>query len=415
MKYYKIHTVKIANLKPSEYNPRRWNQKAICDLTTSIQKFGLVDPIIANSARNRRNIVVGGHFRLQIAKDLGFKEVPVVYVNIPDFNKEKELNIRLNKNSGEWDYDLLANFDEELLLDVGFEPAELDKVFELEISNKDPDAIPDVPKKPKAKLGDVYQLGDHRLMCGDSTDLAQVQKLLGKNKTDMLFTDPPYNVNYSGKGKNTSNGIKNDSLSKEEFDEFISKVFANMNELMNEGSVYYVCSGWSSYPVFYENLIKQGFYRAGVIIWVKDNAGMGWNDYRYKHEWILVGKKKKKKVLGVPILYGWKEGSHYFRDSRDECDVWEVPRKNLQDYKHPTEKPVWLIEKALVNSSKRYDKVLDLFGGSGSALIACERLSRQCFIMEYDTKYVDVIIKRWEDFTGKKAKLIDSVRSNKKK
>jgi DNA modification methylase len=222
----------------------------------------------------------------------------------------------------------------------------------------------------------------------------------------MLFSDPPYNVDYAGTGENTSEGIANDNLSKEDFDKFINQSFANIYEALKVGAVFYVCSGWSSYPTFNEKLIENGFYRAGVIIWVKNNAAMGWNDFRYKHEWILVGKKKEYRVKAVSILYGWKKGSHYFRDTRDEYDVWEVPREHSKEYKHPTQKPVWLIEKALANSSERGGIVLDPFGGSGSTLIACERLKRKAFLMEYDPKYVDVIIERWEKFTNRKAVLL---------
>lgn len=173
--------------------------------------------------------------------------------------------------------------------------------------------------------------------------------------------------------------------------------------VMKPGGVFYICSGWSSYPAFNTALIENGLYRAGVIIWVKNNASYGWNDFRYKHEWIIVGKKKREKVKAVSILYGWKKGSHYFRDTRDEYDVWEVPRKHSANYSHPTEKPIWLIEKALANSSERFSNILDICGGSGSTLIACERLSRKAYVMENDPHYVDVIIKRWEKYTGKKA------------
>ncbi len=244
-------------------------------------------------------------------------------------------------------------------------------------------------------------------MCGDSTDRHHIATLFGEEKMEMVFTDPPYNVNYSGRGENTSNVIENDNLTVEIFQKFISKVFENMYAIMAPGAVYYICSGWSLFATFDTELIAQGFYRAGVIIWKKDVASMGWNDFRYKHEWILVGKKKETRIKAVPILYGWKDGSHFFRDTRDEVDVWEVPRKSAVDYKHPTEKPVWLIEKALANSSQRHGNVADLFGGSGSTLIACQRLNRKCFTMEYDPKYIDVIIARWERFTGQRAQKVN--------
>lgn len=407
MKKLKWHneTRKVSDLVPYERNPRRITESQRKHLQESLEKFGLVEV----PAINTDNKIIAGHQRIKILALLG-RQDEEIDVRVPNRTltpaEFEEYCIRSNKNKGEWDTELLSKLDEELLLSIGFEPKELDDIFDLEKGKKDPDEVPEAPVKPKSSLGDIYMLGDHMLMCGDSTKKDDIRKLIGKNVIDMVFTDPPYNVNYSGKGKNTSNGIKNDSLDPELFKEFISKVFNNMREIMKEGAVYYICSGWSSYPVFYENLIKEGFYRAGVIIWVKDNAGLGWNDFRYKHEWILVGKKRSKKVPGIPILYGWKDGPHYFRDTRDECDVWEVPRKNLGDYKHPTEKPVWLVEKALANSSERYQNVLDLFGGSGSTLIACERLKRKCFIIEYDARYVDVIIQRWEEYTGRKAEKV---------
>jgi len=341
--------------------------------------------------------------------------MPVVYVNIPKLKKEQELNIRLNKNLGQWDWDLLANFDEELLLKVGFEAGELDNIFDLEKGLTKPDDVPNLPEKPKARIGNIYQLGDlHRVMCGDSTDMGQMEKLMGKVKVNMIFTDPPYNVNYSGQGRNTSEGIRNDALPEKDFGIFIDKAFHAMAGVMKDGAVYYICSGWSSYPIFHYALLNNGFYRAGVIIWVKNNTSSGWNDYRYKHEWIVVGKRKssKMKKRSVSIMYGWKKGRHFFLKTRDEYDIWEVPKKNTQDYLHPTEKPVWLIEKALANSSQRDWNILDPFGGSGSTLIACERLKRKCFTMELDPKYVDVIIQRWENYTGKKAEKLNGKAKN---
>ncbi len=185
-----IVQVKITDLNPSEYNPRKADKKQVDDLRESIKKFGLVDPIIVNSAEKRKNIIIGGHFRVKVAKDMQIKKVPVVYVNIPDIKKEKELNLRLNKNLGEWDYDLLANFEEDLLKDVGWDSEDLDKIFQLD--DKDLDEVPEVPEEPKSKLGDLYQLGNHRLLCGDATKKKDVDRLMGGEKADMVFTDPHY-------------------------------------------------------------------------------------------------------------------------------------------------------------------------------------------------------------------------------
>ena len=395
---------KISELNAAPYNPRQLTEKQAHDLTNSLDKFSLAEPIVINL----NNTVIGGHQRINILRTQGSTEVDV---RVPDRlltdEEERELNLRLNKNQGMWDFDALANMDEEMLLHVGFGPAELDDIFQLNEQEVDKDETPDAPETPIAKIGDIFQLGDHRVMCGDSTRKDHIEALLRNNdgvlRADLLFTDPPYNVNYSGTGENTSKGIENDNLSKEAFDDFTLKVFENAYEAMREGGVYYICSGWSSYPTFNESLLKNGFYRSGVIIWAKNNASMGFNDYRYKHEWILVGKRKEHRVRAVSILYGWKKGPHFFRDTRDEYDVWECPREASANYKHPTQKPVWLIEKALANSSERGQIVLDLFGGSGSTLIACDRLKRRAFLMEYDPKYVDVIIQRWETYTKQKA------------
>jgi len=408
---------KVSELIPAGYNPRQMTEKQSKDLTTSLERFNLADPIVINT----NNTIIGGHQRIAIYKHHGKMEVEVD-VRVPSREltpeEEKELNLRLNKNLGEWDLDALANLDEEMLIDVGFAASELDDIFDLEPGMTDPNEIPVLPTEAKAKPGQIYRLGEHRLMCGDSTDIEAVNQLVRGidgilSPIQMVFTDPPYNVNYKGKGENTSEGIENDHIDPALFQEFIAKVFENMFQIMSPGAVFYICSGWSSYPTFNESLVATGFYRAGVIIWKKDNASYGWNDYRYKHEWILVGRRKDERIKAVSMIYGWKKGEggggHFFRSTRDEYDVWEVPRKHSGSYIHPTEKPVWLIEKALANSSQRYWNILDLFGGSGSTLIACERLKRQAFIMEHDPKYVDRIIKRWEDYTKKKAELINAV------
>jgi DNA modification methylase len=395
LKKMNVVQVSVDSLTPAKYNPRKIQPQDFAQIKRSLEEFGFVQPLVVNKATGREGIIIGGHQRFQAAKEIGMKEVPVYYVDIPEEEKEKELNIRLNRNQGEFDNEILKTFQEDMLLDIGFKPVELDDIYGArEVSDIEEDEIPEEPEIPRAKPGYIYTLGNHRLMCGDSTSPHDVRALIGEDQVDMVFTDPPYNVNYAGKGKHTSNVIANDDLSESDFDLFIYKVFENMHAVMKDGAVFYVCSGWSSYPVFNFNLIKNGFYRAGVIIWVKNQAPLGWQDYRYKHEWILVGKKKPARVKAVSILYGWKKGSHFFRDTRDEYDVWEVPKKKTKEYRHPTEKPVWLVEKAIANSTQRGALVADFFGGGGSTLVACERLSRKGYALEFDPKYVDVIIKR---------------------
>lgn len=303
-------TRKIAELNPAPYNPRYLTEKQAKDIAASIDEFGLADPIIINM----NNVIIGGHQRINILKAQGV--VQEVDVRVPSRlltePEERCLNLRLNKNIGSWDLDALANFNDEELLSVGFEAAELDNIFDLEPGKTGPDEIPAVPAESKAKQGQIYRLGEHRLMCGDSTDIEAVKRLVQGNDgllnpIQMVFTDPPYNVNYKGKGENTSEGIENDHIDPAQFQEFIVKVFENMFQVMDPGAVFYICSGWSSYPVFNTSLVSAGLYRAGVIIWKKDNASYGWNDYRYKHEWILVGKRKEQRIKAVSMIYGWRK------------------------------------------------------------------------------------------------------------
>jgi DNA modification methylase len=386
--------IKIDKLKPSEYNPRKASKKQVEDVKKSIERFGLVDPIIVNSAENRKDIVIGGHLRLEVAKDMGIKEVPVVYVNIPDIEKEKELNIRLNKNIGDFDYDLLANFDEDLLKDVGFESEELDKIFDLDLeANPKDDEVPDVQKETNIKYGDIFQLGNHRIMCGDATKKEDLEKLMNGKKADMVFTAPPYNVDYStkneylykigiGKG-NRKKPITNDNI--KDFDLFCNNFLSNLKDFLNEyNSVYLTYTGVDLITLL--NAIKNNdYYFSQILIWLKNRVVFGRLNYLLRHEL---------------IIYCWY-GKHKFYGNKQQS-VWEVDKPVKSDL-HPTMKPIELIEKAILNSSQREEIVLDLFLGSGSTLIACEKTNRICYGMELEPLYVQVIIDRWEKLTGNKA------------
>jgi DNA modification methylase len=398
----------VAELLPADYNPRKITEAKKEELKKSLEKLGMIMPIVINT----NNKVVGGHQRLSLMADLGIIEVDV---RVPDreltAEEEKEANLTTNISKGEWDWSkLIGNFEFDLLIDAGFSEKEVsdqmdfinltdDKKEEFDI-DKELEKI----KEPIIKKGDIFILGNHRLMCGDSVDLNDVQELMKGDLAKMIFTDPPYNVNYKGAGENTSEVIKNDNLTPEQFEEFMIKVFESMNKILMGGGSYYVCSGWSSYPSFYKCIQTAKMYFSGVIIWVKDNASYGWNDYRYKHEWIAKGKKVNK-PKAASILYGWKEGTHYFRDTRDEYDVWDLPRKASSKYVHPTEKPEWLIMKAVKNSSLANDIVADLFGGSGSTLMACHKSNRVSYSMELDAKYCQVILERWLKYTKQEPKL----------
>lgn len=278
MKDLKIVYINIDKLKPAEYNPRKADQKQIDDIKKSIQRFGLVDPLIVNSAKERKNVVIGGHLRLKVAKDMGYKEIPVVYVNIPDIEKEKELNIRLNKNTGEFDYDLLANFDEKFLLDVGFLNEELTDIFDLETQDDNFDFEKEVNKieKPKTKIRDKYQLGEHYLLCGDSTKIKDVEKLMENKKCNIVITDPPYNIglDYSKtlSGRKVSYDKKiNDNKSVEDYEEFINKLIVNSLAVCNpDAHIFYWCDEkyiWLFQKLFMGNNIKL----QRVCLWIKNN------------------------------------------------------------------------------------------------------------------------------------------------
>lgn len=402
-----IKETPIEQLKPAEYNPRIMTEKQVNDLTESIKRFGLVDPIIVNQHEGRENIVVGGHQRLKIASNLGFKTIPVVYVNLPE-KEEKELNLRLNKNLGEWDWDLLANFEMEELKDVGFSSEEIDKFIGLEEDNFDAQAEYDKIVEPVSKLGDLWQLGEHRLLCGDSTQKASYEAILGQKRASMVFTDPPYNVGYSydwrsdmHKGKKVAHRFFSDKKTEKQYSDFIKNVFVNCFDFCKDNSNFY-CWYASKFHAIVENAIKEaGWKISQQLIWMKNYPVLSsGQDFHRTFE---------------PCLHGWKGKAHFYNkignlrdiinweDFHDLFDVWFEKRDKLGDYKHPTQKPIKLAERALKKSSKSGDIILEPFCGSGSTLIACEQLKRNCYAIELDPIYCDVIIKRYELFTSNKA------------
>lgn len=392
-----IQKINIEKLKAAEYNPRKdlqpedeeWRK-----IQRSIEEFGYVDPIIVNSDMT----VIGGHQRLKVLKDLGYTEIECNVVDL-DKTKEKALNIALNKISGEWDNakleELLAELNTtDIDMDItGFSFDEIDDILKDIEGSKEDDfdveqALNEIDE-PTTKLGDIWQLGRHRLMCGDSTQKGNVVKLMNKEDADMILTDPPYNVDYEGK---TSEALKiaNDNMNQTEFYNFLLDSFRNMFEVTRCGSSIYVFHADTEGLNFRNAFNAVGFKLAQCLIWVKNTFVMGRQDYQWRHE---------------PILYGWKEGAgHYFIDSRNQSTVLEFdkPSRNAE---HPTMKPIDLLIYLIKNSSKENDLILDLFGGSGSTLIAAEQTKRTCYMMELDPKYCDVIVRRWETLTGQKAVL----------
>ena len=387
-----IQRIEISKLNPAKYNPRKDlkpEDEEYQKIKKSLLEFGYVAPIIINSDMT----VIGGHQRLKVLKELGFEEIECNVVDL-DKTKEKALNIALNKISGEWDNDkleeLLAELKEtDIDMDItGFSFDEMDDILKDITGSKeddfDLDEILEEIDEPVTKVGDIWILGNHRLMCGDSTKKEDVEKLINNKVIDLIITDPPYNVDYEG----VAGKIKNDHLENNQFYEFLESAFINMFDSIKEGGSIYVFHADTEGLNFRNAFMNAGFKLAECLIWVKNQFVMGRQDYQWKHE---------------PILYGWKEGvAHYFIDDRSQSTVleFEKPTRNVE---HPTMKPINLLVYLIKNSSKEEDLILDLFGGSGSTLIAAEQTKRKCYTMELDPRYCDVIVKRWEKLIGQKA------------
>ena len=430
-----IQEVEIDQLKPSEYNPRKWSKEAIKQLTESIQKFGLIDPIICNSSHGREDIVIGGHFRLKVARSLGYKTVPVVYLDIPDLEKEKELNLRLNRNLGEFDWDLLANFDTSVLTDVGFSSEEMDNIFGIDETPEVFDLQKELDKlqitEIKTQPGDIYQLGEHRLMCGNSMIEADMLKLLNGEKADMCLTDPPYILNYlKGKkkhGKTTEGfGYKRDRkyLGTDELpDNFTELWMGNIAKIAKPDFNIIVYENWKNLRIIWGEMEKYWKLK-NMIVWHLPNRNQGFAaKYKFfsKHDIAMVGQGGNPEqnlnpeedllqneyetalyaISGKPQWEGYKHGKKY-----QPTDFIEF---NAADEKSSGQaiifgvKPLEILIPYIKVLTKRGDLVVEPFGGSGSTLIACEKMNRRCCLMEKSPVYAEVIINRWEKLTGLKA------------
>lgn len=389
----------VNDLIPYAKNTKKHDKKQINNVAESIKQYGFVQPVVID----RDGVIVIGHCRVLGAKKLGMKEVPCVCVDDLTPEQVNALRIVDNKsNESDWDMDLLA---EEL---PGLDLSAFDFDFGLqdELSNAvmEDDFDPELPAEPKACMGDVYQLGNHRLMCGDSTSLTDVQKLVGGVQIDLLLTDPPYNVDYQG----TAGKIKNDNMEDGKFRQFLTDAFTNAAMVMKPGAPFYIwhadLEGYNFRGACRDSMLRV----RQCLIWVKNTLVLGRQDFQWKHEPCLYGEKEwEQEDETQPCLYGWTEGAkHYFFKNRRQSTVLEFP-KPTKSAEHPTMKPVRLFDYQMQCSTKPGETVLDLFAGSGTTIIACEQNERRAFCMEFDPKFVDVIIARWESFTGEKAVLLN--------
>ncbi len=403
----RYETVKISELKPAEYNPRTISEYELLKLTESIKVFGFVDPVIVNAD----GTVIGGHQRIKAAERLGMVEIPCVRVDLPK-EREKALNLALNRISGEWDTDMLAKVLEEMDVEsrklTGFDEREITEALNRLLKQPvEDDYDPVLPENPKTKPGDLYQLGNHRLICADSTDLYSFDRLLGGSKADMCFTDPPYNMGYVGGSGKRRKEIMNDKMPREEFLSFLRNVMANL--VSNVSGAFYICMSYGELHSLWQAFTDAGGHWQGYVVWAKQRFTLGGSDYQHQSEPILHGlssdeveRLEDNQVDGdaLPILYGWTR--HAWYGGRKQGDVWFFDRP-MKSPEHPTMKPVRLCAKAIVNSCPMDGIVLDSFGGSGSTLIAAEQVGRRCFMIEMDPAYCDVIVDRWEKFTKKTA------------
>jgi len=416
-----VQYVAVTSLRPAEYNPRTHDKVAEEKLKDSIRRFGLVDPIIVNGAPSRRNVVIGGHFRLKVAASLGYDRVPVVYVHIPNLEKEKELNLRLNRNTGSWNWDLLKSFDVGLLTDIGFDESDLSNIWDDTLATDDDgfDADKEAAKigKPKSRRGDLYRLGVHVLLCGDSADPKDVARLMGKARADMTYNDPPYNISLDySKGIGTKGkygGKTDDRKSPEEYRAFLRSCIENAKTHAKPDAHLFVWCDQTHIGTVQSLYQELGVANRRVCLWVKNGFNVTPQvAFNKAYEPCVYG------TVGSPYLNDRSgslteilnrevaTGNRAIDDIVDIFDVWLAKRLSGQDYTHPTEKPPTLHEKPLRRCTKPGDVVLDLFGGSGSTMAACEQMKRRAFLCEIDEVFCDVIIKRYEKLSGKKAKKI---------
>lgn len=438
----KTTEVGISELVSASYNPRKHDEAMSEQLKQSIAKYGLVDPIIVNSAVTRKNIIIGGHFRWEMAKELGYTTVPVVYVDIPDIEREKELNLRLNKNTGEFDWELLKQFDQSLLADVGFSSGELDTIFDLDIDTPEQFSLKKELEKLgingiKTKKGDIYDLDGCHLMCGDSTIPADFDKLMGDERADMCFTDPPYILDYLHGKKKHGKAVKGFGAKRDrqylETDsippDFTEKWMGNVARFQKEHFSIIVYENWKNIRTIWGEMEKHWKVK-NMLVWHLPNRHQGFSaKYKFfsKHDIAMVGASLNTDVEfnSEPETDGLQEEYEtalYAISGKPHWEGYERGKKNqptdfiehiASDEKHSGQgvifgtKPIEILIPYIKMLTKRGDLIVEPFGGSGSTLIASTKMRRRCYIMEKSPTYTEVIIKRWEKLTGKKAKKIN--------
>jgi len=435
-----IVEVPINELRMAEYNPRKHDKEQLDQLKESIKRFGLVDPVICNSALERKNVIIGGHFRVEAARELDIKVVPVVYVQITDLVKEKELNLRLNKNTGEFDLDLLAKFDESFLADVGFDSQDLDDIFPVEDNVEQFDLKKELEKlnikNISVQKGDIYELDGSRLLCGDSTIEADMHKLMNSEKADMCFTDPPYILDYlKGKtkqkdGVTTGFGAKKnrryletDSLP----DNFTELWMGNISKIAKDNFSIIVYESWKNIRTIWNEMEKYWKVK-NMIVWHLPNRVQGFSaKYKFfnKHDIAMVGStdgiETNNRDEGE-LLANEYETALYAISGKPHWESYEKGKKicptDFIEFKAADEKssgqgvifgtkPTEILIPYIKVLTKRGDLIVEPFGGSGSSLIAAIKMNRRCYLMEKCPTYAEVILKRWEKETGKKPKKIN--------
>ena len=393
----------INQLKSDHKNARKRTDRSSSLIQKSLEKFGAARSIVIDED----NRILAGNGTIEGAKAAGIKNLKIIEtdgneiiaVKRTGLSEEEKVGLALADNRtsdlSEWDAEMLKQLSEEQDLNPWFSPEDLSELLgepDLVDGLTDPDSVPDLPEEAVTKEGDLYILGNHRLLCGDSTNVDHLNKLMGNELADLWLTDPPYNVNYEGKTEEKLK-INNDSMSDNNFRDFLCQVYSAANSFLKPGASFYIWHADSEGYNFRGAAKDTGWKIRQCLIWVKQSMVMGRQDYHWQHE---------------PCLYGWKEGAaHTWNTDRKQTTVLEFNRPS-RSKEHPTMKPIDLFQYQMANSVRPEAIVLDSFGGSGTTLIAAERIKRNSRLMELDPKYCDVIVKRWEDFTGNKAKLVNN-------